>query len=168
MLDAVAREIENNRAQVVGFGQAGDPDEILEGLNDVVASYRAGRPVGDAAVTWDVNLLSSAAWETAQLTRATQYMDLQRVLDLAEVYELQAFYRTTQAGLVGLIPTVEARMEGDSLGTFLELRSRFANALAIRRMLATIYACALQEMDATDSLQPEDCPDAGAEEGDEG
>lgn len=168
MLEAVAREIENNRAQVVGFGQAGDPDEILEGLNQVVSAYRASGQATDAAVNWDVTLLSSSAWETAQLTRATQYMDLQRVLRLAEVYEFQDFYLATQEGLVGLIPTVESRMQRDSLGVFLELRSRFGNTLSLRRTLATIYACALREMDAADSLLPEDCPEAGAGNSDEG
>lgn len=162
MLSAVAQEIESNRAKLLNFGQGNDPDSTLAALQDAVATFRAGDQPRALGVNWNVTLLSTAAWETAQLTRATQFMELDQAIDLAEVYEFQRFYGTTQDGLVAVISSLEARMEGNPVPAILELRSRYANAVAQRRTLAAVYACALVRLDRAASLNPDDCPTGDA------
>ena len=166
MTEAIAREIGGNRAQLVSFGDSGDPDTILSNLIDGVAALRTEEEPIDFAVNWDVTLLSSAAWETAQLTRATQFLDVEQVVDLAEVYEFQRFYLNRQEQLVDLISSVDSRAQSDPLAAFLELRSRFAITLSLRRTLATIYACTLDRLPEVEGLDRpvSECPQGSGDE----
>lgn len=121
--------------------------------------YRAGEEPRSLTVNWDVALLSSAAWQTAQLTSSAPYMGLERVVDLAEVYEFQRFYLAMQDDLVRRISGIEARIETEPVATLIELRSQFAMALGLRRTLATIYACTPGELEGPEVEEAGECPE---------
>jgi hypothetical protein len=157
-VEAIAREIRENRRDVASFGGAGDPDSMLAGVEAALTSQRAGQRPEGVNVNWDVTLLSSAAWEAARLTSSPQYIGLDRVVDLAEVYEFQRYYLDTQADLLRRMSGIEARMETEPVATLIDLRSAFGTALGLRRALGAIYACTLVELEGPDAVEPGACP----------
>ncbi len=74
--------------------------ERLEAASVVLAELEAGRDQGDADVGLEVALLSSAAWQSAQMSQAVQYLDFDVMRDLSEVYEIQDLFDRVQAGAV--------------------------------------------------------------------
>ena len=158
MTEAVARELRDNRRKLLEEGIDGDPAVVLARVDSAVAAFRAGREPDSLGIQWGVSLLTSAAWETAQVTRATQYMELDRVVDLARVYEMQGFYDEVQDELVSLIGDLGARIESEPVAVLLALRSRLGMALGLRQTLATIYACTLVDLEGPDAPEADDCP----------
>lgn len=153
---AIAGEIRRNREELLGGMDAEDQARLLEGLGAAIESFRRGEEPGEVAVNWDVALLSSAAWETARLTGATRDMPLERVVDLAELYELQRFYLRSQDELTSLIAEFGATVESRPVEALAGLRSRLATTSGLRRTLATSYACTLARLDP--GRVEEDCP----------
>ena len=74
-----------------------------------------------AEVGFSFALLSSAAWQTAQVTRATQFLDFDWVRRVARLYHLQELYDDRQAAVVDMMGTIGGEPEEaadmlDSLG----------------------------------------------------
>lgn len=169
MTGAIAQEIRGNREELRAPEGGQDPAEMLEAIQTAIAAYRAGNEPDEVGVHWDVALLSSAAWDAAQVSRATQYMELDRLVDLAQVYEFQRFYGESQDRLTSLILEIPAGMERAPVETLLALRSRFAVTMNLRSTLSTVYACKLADLEGPDAPGAEECPrdaesDAGAPE----
>lgn len=162
---AIAGEIRRNRAELLGGVAAEEEARPLEGLSAALEAFRRDEEPGEVAVNWDVALLSSAAWETARLTGATRDMPLDRVVDLAELYELQRYFLRTQDELTSLIAETGATMETRPLEGLSRLRSRMATASGLRRTLATIYACALVGIEGPGAVEEGACPGEPSEPG---
>ncbi len=60
-------------------------DSLMEVFKEVDDSIRN-------SLSLDFNLVFSTAWETAKLTQAIAYMDLEVVTDIAAIYEYQEYY----------------------------------------------------------------------------
>jgi hypothetical protein len=80
---------------------AEDPGARLEEGSDV-----------QLAINYQLALLSSAAWQTAQMTQAAHFIDYDWVTRVSRVYDQQALYLTSQSGIVELISSL-AEMEQD-------------------------------------------------------
>lgn len=160
-LVAIAREMRENRDEL----SSEDGEEVagmMERLDSAIALFDRGERPEGASVNWDLALLSSAAWETAQLSRATTHMELDRVVNLAQVYEFQRYYSRIQDDLFDAISGLRA---GDGIADELRgLRSRMATATGLRRSLAELYACTLVGLEGPAIPEAEDCP-ARADEG---
>lgn len=161
MTGAIVEEIRGNRQELLDPDEPDPANAIMADLDSAIALLRDGREPDGLSVTWDVALLSSAAWEAAQVSRATQHMELDLLIDLAQIYEFQRMYAETQDDLVSLISDLPAGMESAPLQTLLSVRSRFAVASNLRSTLATIYACRLSDMEGPDAAEAEDCPSEG-------
>lgn len=157
-MDAVAREIRANRAELADDGGLRLP-AVLASLDSAVAALQAGRDPGSIGVTWKAALLTSAAWETARVTRAAEHVELDRVVQLAQLYEMQRLYTATQDRLMAVIEDMGARMHTDPVPTLLELKSRIAMTTALRQTLGTAYACGLVKLEGADVPEATDCPD---------
>ena len=48
---------------------------------------------GDISLELNIQLLSSTSWETAKLTQAIAYMDIELVTDIARIYNGQDYYQ---------------------------------------------------------------------------
>lgn len=156
--DAIAREIRENRSELLrtaGPPRAADP---LASLDSAVAAYREGREPRDVAVNWPVAFLSSAAWETAQVTGTTRDMPLDRVIDLARLYEFQRYFSRSQDELTSLIAKLGARLESEPVAALVQLRSVLANARGTRKILTTLYACRLVGLEGTGAVEEGACP----------
>ncbi len=82
---------------------------VLEALASEVATLEGG---GDSAqVGFNFALLSSAAWQTAQVTRATQFLDFDWVRRIARLYHLQELYDDRQAAVVDMMGAIGGEPE---------------------------------------------------------
>ncbi len=97
-LRSVVEEVRSNLEELETTGVRNA--ERLEAARVVLAELEAGRDEGDADVGLEVALLSSAAWQSAQMSQAVQYLDFDVMRDLSEVYEIQDLYARVQASAV--------------------------------------------------------------------
>jgi hypothetical protein len=154
-LVAIAREMRENREELAD-GETADIAGMMERLDSAIAIFERGETPEGASVNWDLALLSSAAWETAQLNRATTYIDLNRVVELAQVYEFQRYYSRIQDDLFDAISGLRA---GEGIADELRgLRSRMATAQGLRGNLRSLYACTLLSLEGPDVPEAEECP----------
>jgi hypothetical protein len=159
--EAIAGEIRRNRDQLISSRTGADPAAMVAALDSAIAAYRDGRPPGYVSVNWNVVLLSSAAWEIARLNEITRTMDLDRVMRLAELYELQGFFARNQDALASMISDVGARMETEPVLALSQVRSRLTLTLTLLRTLTTVYACALERLEGQGTVEPGACTESG-------
>lgn len=157
-LEAVAREIRGNRSELVEKGDPGGAPGVLARVDSAIAAFREGRKPGNLAVTWDLALLSSAAWETAQLTGTIRRIPLDLAVDLAQLYEMQRYFGRTQDDLASTIGEIPPRIETEPVSVLLELRFRYANAASVRGTLSALYACTLVRLEGPEIPESADCP----------
>ena len=100
-LQAVISEIEANRDELERSGLSNL--ERVETAQVIIARLDAGEQLGEANIGWDIALLSTAAWQSAQMSQAVQYMDFETMRRVSEVYEAQALFERMQMGLVDRI-----------------------------------------------------------------
>lgn len=74
--------------------------ERLEAAREVLKELEVGGESGDADIGLEVSLLSTAAWQSAQMSQAVHYFDLDAMRQLSEVYEIQEMYDRMQTGIV--------------------------------------------------------------------
>jgi hypothetical protein len=158
-LAVVAREIRGNREELRPAAEAPSTARVVAALDSAITAYREDREPESLGVNWDVALLSSAGWETAQLTGVIQDMELDRVIDLAQLYEMQRFYSRYQEQLAATIAEMAARVETEPVAMLLELRFRYAFTASLRETLSTLYACTLVSLEGREIAEAEDCPE---------
>lgn len=91
------------------------------------------------AVTFQVALLSSAAWQTAQMTQAAHFLDFDWVTRVSRVYDQQALYLTNQSGIVELISSMAEIEEDDPHRMFTIIAHRLRVNLAMQEELLEQY-----------------------------
>lgn len=154
--DAIAQEIRGNREELSDAEDA-RPGAAMTVLDSAIASFRAGERPAEVSIDWNVALLSSSAWNAAQVSRATQYMELDQLIELARVYELQRLYAGSQDRLVSLIADIPSGIERAPVETLVSLRSHLALTLDLRSTLVTIYGCTLARVDGSAPPEPDEC-----------
>ncbi|MEN8185397.1 MAG: hypothetical protein ABFS46_23010, partial [Myxococcota bacterium] len=82
---------------------------MLEALASEVNELEAG--ADSAVIGFNLALLSAAAWQTAQVTRATQFLDFDWVRRIAQLYHLQELYDDRQAAVVDMMGTIGGEPE---------------------------------------------------------
>ena len=100
-LQAVVAEIEANRDELERSGMSNL--ERVETARALIARLDAGEQLDGVDIGWDIALLSTAAWQSAQMSQAVQYMDFETMRRVSEVYEVQALFERMQMGLVDRI-----------------------------------------------------------------
>lgn len=100
-LDGIAAEIRSNRAELSANTRANQ--ELLARVQE---ARRERVLPEDFSVTFEYSLISSSAWESAQVTRATQFIPLERVQTLAKLYGLQSLFLESQDKVMDFILTV--------------------------------------------------------------
>jgi hypothetical protein len=100
-LAGIAAEIESNRKELAENEVANQAllARVQEAASDSVLPDSLG-------INFEYSLISSSAWETAQVTRATQFIPLERVQTLAKVYGLQTLFQASQDKVMDFILSV--------------------------------------------------------------
>lgn len=112
-LRSVIEEVRSNLDELETTGVRNT--ERLESASAILAELEAGRDQGDADVGLEVALLSSAAWQSAQMSQAVQYLDFDVMRDLSEVYEIQDLFDRVQAGAVDNMTEMMRTAEQDAV-----------------------------------------------------
>lgn len=128
-------------------GTRDDHIALLEALAGEVASLVSG---GDSAeVEFNFALLSSAAWQTAQVTRATQFLDFDWVRRIARLYHLQELYDDRQAAVVDMMGTIGGEPE-EAAEMLQAVGGRIRIVLSLQEGLIDAYEQVLEEAAPTD------------------
>ncbi|HYO12522.1 MAG TPA: hypothetical protein VE685_04925 [Thermoanaerobaculia bacterium] len=107
---------------------AEDPGARLEEGSDV-----------QFAITYQLALLSSAAWQTAQMTQAAHFMDYDQVTRISRVYDQQALYLNSQSGIVELISSMAELEQDDPHRMFTIIAHRLRINLDLQEALLAEY-----------------------------
>ncbi|MEJ2336583.1 MAG: hypothetical protein P8Y26_13275 [Gemmatimonadales bacterium] len=120
---------------------------VLEALAGEVATLAGG--ADSAEIGFNFALLSSAAWQTAQVTRATQFLDFDWVRRIARLYHLQELYDDRQAAVVDMMGTIGG--EPDEAAEMLQaIGGRIRIVLSLQDGLIDAYEQVLQEAGLAD------------------
>ncbi len=128
-------ELEENRAANA---------ELLE---KVVAADRAGELPDDFNLTFEYSLISTSAWETAQVTQATHFMPIDRVQSLAKLYGLQELFEAAQSEVLDFIFNVGPIAREDPNRIPGMLRGPLSQAVGMETVLVEAYDSLLVRID---------------------
>lgn len=130
----VVAEIESNRDELASARERNQAllSSVREAAEDSVLPENFN-------VNYEYSLISSSAWETAQVTRSTQYMPLEQVQHLARLYGLQELFQRSQDQVMELILTLGevADREPDRIPRL--LRGPLTNAIGMEGLLFQAY-----------------------------
>jgi hypothetical protein len=88
---------------------------------------------------FEIALLSSAAWNTAQMTQAANYLDFDWLRRVSDVYELQGLYVTSQSAVVDRLSGISEILEDDPRRMLAIIAERLRVALRIQDELLEEY-----------------------------
>ena len=144
-LRSVVEEMRSNLGELENTGVRNA--ERLEAARIVLEELAAGRDQGDADVGLEVALLSAAAWESAQMSQAVQYLDFDVMRDLSEVYEIQALYDRMQAGAVDNMTQMMRTAEQDPVAAVRQGMISLSVLTDLHASLIEVYRNALEMLD---------------------
>jgi hypothetical protein len=144
-LRSVVEEMRSNLEELTSAGVRNT--ERLEAARIVLEELEAGRDQGDADVGLEVALLSAAAWESAQMSQAVQYLDFDVMRDLSEVYEIQALYDRMQAGAVDNMTEMMRTAEQDPVAAVRQGMISLSVLTDLHASLIEVYRNALEKLD---------------------
>lgn len=125
----ILQEVASNRAELLGTRSANDT--LLSNLRTMDSGPLAGAGGGPViSVDYQVAVLSSSAWQTAQVTQAVLYMDYDWIARVAELYDLQALHDEWQRDLVDRITDLGALPEGAVARSLRGITQRLQTVLA--------------------------------------
>lgn len=154
---AVAAELRGNLEELTNERE--QLTTQLDQLDANITDLRADRELVEVNVNYPVALLSSAAWQTAQVTRAVHFVDLDRTVRIARVYDLQNFFLRAQEGLSERIAGFGNVDESNLLPALRDTRHRYALVAGYRTGLIQAYQCLLAELENPTAPAPQECRD---------
>jgi hypothetical protein len=89
---------------------------------------------------FEIALLSSASWQTAQMTQAASFLDFDWVRRVSNVYELQELYVTSQSAVVDRISGISEILGDDPHRMLTIIAERLRVALRLQDSLLEEYA----------------------------
>ena len=160
-LTAVVEEVRSNRLRLVGAQES--IDVVLSELQQAEALLENDQTPAGLGIDYSVALLSTAAWQTAQVTRAVHYLEWETVASIASVYDLQAFFLRNQDQLTDLIAEMGTSDDDDPAPMVRKIAARFRMVAGFRNALAGAQACLLVQVERATEQEAAACPasDAG-------
>ncbi|MCP4660296.1 MAG: hypothetical protein GY856_33260 [bacterium] len=101
---SIIEEIRANRADLSESRE--DNQAILASIDQALSKIDTDETV-QVNVDFSVSLLSSSAWETAQMTRSVHFLEYEWLAKISTLYELQEFYEDLQSELVSYFTGVD-------------------------------------------------------------
>ncbi len=106
-------------------------------------------PETSVEFNFQIALLSSSSWHTAQMTQAANFLDFDWVRRVSKVYELQELYVTSQSAVVERLSGISEILEDDPQRMLTIIAERLRVALRLQDSLLEEYAKVLGKTDAT-------------------
>lgn len=156
-LEAIAAEVRTNLEGL----ERGGPEIalVMAHMDSVKALLDAGDQPESLSINYPVSLLSSAAWQTAQVTRAVHFVPIEEVTRIAGVYDFQAFFLRSQEQLTDAIGGILSGGE-EPEAILRSIRPRYRTVASFRSTLAETYRCLLVFMDRGTPEEAAGCEDA--------
>ena len=148
---SVVEEIRSNLEELETTGVRNA--ERLEAASVALEELKAGRDQGEADVGLEVSLLSAAAWESAQMSQAVQYLDFDVMRDLSEVYEIQDLYDRMQAGAVDNMTEMMRTAEQDPVAAVRQGMISLSVLTDLHGSLTEVYRNTLEELDTEGDIR---------------
>jgi hypothetical protein len=140
-LEGIGAEIRSNRAELAANHEANQ--ELLVRVREAT---RESVPGEDFSVTFEYSLISSSAWESAQVTRATQFIPLEEVQTLAKLYGLQALFLESQDKVMDFILNIGDLAETEPERIPRRLRGPLGSAIGMGELLIQVYDSSLARL----------------------
>jgi len=144
-LRSVVEEMRSNLDELETTGVRNT--ERLEAARIVLAELEAGRDQGDADVGLEVALLSSAAWQSAQMSQAVQYLDFDVMRKLSEAHEIQDLYDRVQTAAVDNMTEAMRTAEDDPVAAVRQGLISLTVLSDLRTSLAEVYGETLEALE---------------------
>ncbi|MCL7972207.1 MAG: hypothetical protein M8866_09015 [marine benthic group bacterium] len=145
-LRGVIEELRSNLEELESTGVSNA--ERLDRATEVLAELEAGRDQGDADVGLEVSLLSTAAWQSAQMSQAVHYLDLDVMRRLSEAYEIQDLYDRVQTGTVDSMTELMRTADADPVAAVRQGVISLTVLTDLHGSLIEVYRAVLEELEA--------------------
>ena len=149
-LHLVTEEIRSNLEELERTAPE-NRERMASGM-EVLGRLEAGEETVEADVGLEVSLLSRAAWQSAQMSQAVQYFDLEDVREISEVYEVQALFERVQQGMVDGMREMITTAQADPAAAVRQGMMGFQMLLGLQDSLIEVHRNTLRE------LEPEPAP----------
>lgn len=143
---AVVAELRSNREEI-----GGNLDANLATLAAVRAARGASELPDEFDLNYEYSLVSDAAWETARMTQATQFMDLEDVRQLAALYELQALFERSRDQVMDFIMNVGAIIDESPEKIPSRAFPTLNSAVGMQQILLTTYDSTIARLEAPEA-----------------
>ena len=155
-LDAVVEEVRSNRQRLVNAEEG--INAVLESLDRTTEMLQREEQPDGLEIDYAVALLSTAAWQTAQVTRAVHYLDWETVASVAEVYDLQNFFLRNQDQLTDMIAEMSSMDSANPAPMIRRVGMRFRMVVGFRNALSSAQACLLVQLERANAEERSACP----------
>ena len=96
-IQSIVTEVRSNQEEFAGANEANRA--VITRLQEAASDP----DLQELGVQFEYSLLSEAAWQTAQMTRAAHFMEYETVQRIARLYDLQTLFDEGQAGMLEFI-----------------------------------------------------------------
>jgi hypothetical protein len=96
-IESIVTEIRGNQEEFTGANEANQA--VITRLREAAADP----DLREFGVQFEYSLLSEAAWQTAQMTRAATFIEYETVQRIARLYDLQTLFNEGQNGVLEFI-----------------------------------------------------------------
>jgi len=146
-LRSVAEEMRSNLEELERTGPVNE--DRADSARVMLERLGSSRDLEDADIGLEVSLLSTAAWQSAQMSQAVQYLDLETMRELSEVYEIQALFERMQDGMVDRIGELTRVAEEDPRAAVRQGLGGISMLLQLRDVLVQVYRNTLEQLDSS-------------------
>lgn len=135
---SILEEIRGNEAELRGTRDKNRA--LLQRIEETLPRIKQ-EPETSLEFNFQIALLSSASWHTAQMTQAASLLDFDWLRRVSKVYELQELYATSQSAVVDRIGGISEILEDDEPQRMVTIiAERLRVALRIQDSLLEEYA----------------------------
>lgn len=139
-IQSLVTEIRSNRDEFQGAREANQ--NVSARLREAIADTDAQ----GFGVEFEYSLLSDAAWQTAQMTRAAHFMDYDTVQRIARLYDLQTLFDEGQAGVLEFISGMGELAVSEPERLPVMMLGRLGVVMELGEGLADAYDTVLEEL----------------------
>lgn len=111
---------------------------LLRRIEETLARGRQG-PEMSLEFNFQIALVSSASWHTAQMTQAASFLDFDWVRRVSKVYEFQDLYVTSQSAVVDRISGISEILDNDPFRMLRIIADRLRTNLELQDSLLEKY-----------------------------
>ncbi|HSK77518.1 MAG TPA: hypothetical protein VLQ45_13795 [Thermoanaerobaculia bacterium] len=117
---------------------------LLQRIEEALSRVKQREPEISLEFNFKIALLSSAAWQTAQMTQAANLMDFDWLRGVSNAYEFQEIYLTSQSTVVDRISGISEILEDDPQRMLTIIAERLRTTLSIQDSVLEEYAKVLK------------------------